>query len=85
MIIQDDDISAVIPLKLENCIIQFKHRLPNGEEVKPHKQHCLTKFDNTWNQLAFSYQVADKCHHKVLDEKQVEARLKSKYEVDCIH
>ena len=56
MIIQDDDASAVLPLKLENCIIQFKHRLHNGEEVKTHKQHCLTKFDNTWNQLAFSYQ-----------------------------
>ena len=68
MIIQDDDISAVIPLKLENCIIQFKHRLPNGDEVKPQNQYCFAKFDNKWNQSAFSYQVADKCHHKVVEK-----------------
>jgi hypothetical protein len=78
MVIQDDGESLVVPLELASCMIQFKHRLPNDEGVKSLKQYCLTRGESPWNPLAFSDQVVDKYHRKVLDEKQVNTNLNSK-------
>jgi hypothetical protein len=77
MVIQDDGESRSVPLELASCLIHFKHRLPNDEEVKSLKQYCLTRDEFPWNPLAFSDQVVDKNHHSVLDEKQVNTNLKS--------
>jgi hypothetical protein len=86
MVIRDDDESLVVPLELSNCMIHFKHRLPNDQEVKSLKQYCLTRGDSTWNPLAFSDQVVNMNHRKALDEKKKKAKtnLKSKNEIDCL-
>jgi hypothetical protein len=76
----------VVPLELANCMIHFKSRLPNDEEVKSLKQYCLTKGESTWNPLAFSDQVVDKNYHKVLGKKKkVKTNLNCKNEMDCLH
>jgi hypothetical protein len=85
MVLRDDDESLSVPLELSSCMVHFKHRLPNDEEVKSLKQYCLTKDDSLWNPLAFSDQVVDKNHRKALDEKKkVKTNLKSKNEIDCL-
>jgi hypothetical protein len=49
MVIQDNVDTLVIPLELEDCMIHFKHRLPNTEEINSLKQYCLTQGDTPWN------------------------------------
>ena len=71
MAIQDSGKSVVVPLELRSCMVHFKHRLPNDEEVKLIKQYCLTKGDSPWNSLEFSDQVTNKCYHKFLEKKAV--------------
>jgi hypothetical protein len=87
MVIRDNGESLVVPLELSSCMVHFKHRLPNDEEVMSLNQGCLTKDDYPWNPLAFSDQVVDKNHRKALDEKKknVKTNLKSKNEIDCLH
>jgi hypothetical protein len=87
MVIRDDGESLLVPLELSSCMIHFKHRLPNYEEMKSLKQYCLTKGDSPWDPLAFSDQVVDKNHRMALDEKKkkVKTNLKSKNEMDCLH
>ena len=83
MVIQIDFKPIVEPLELTICMVHFKHRLPNDEEVKSLKQYCLTKDDNPWNPLEFSDQVTNKCHQKGLNEKKYETRPKSSRILEC--
>ena len=78
MVIQEDGKSVVVPLELTSCMVHFKHRLPNNEEVNSLKQYCLTNGDNAWNPLAFSDQVTNKCDYKILYEKKLETKPKSR-------
>jgi hypothetical protein len=70
MEIQDDDSSFVVPLELSGCMIHFKHRLPNTEEINSRKQYCLTQGNTPWNPSSFSDQVADKFYQQVIDNEQ---------------
>jgi hypothetical protein len=49
MEIQDVGSSLVMPLELAGCMIHFKHRLTNTEEINSLKQYCLTQGDTPWN------------------------------------
>ena len=64
MIVKDSDDSdeLTIPLDLDGCMIHFRHRLPNTEEIATLKQYCLTQGDAPWNPSSFSDQVADKVY-----------------------
>jgi hypothetical protein len=86
MVIRDNSESLVVPLELSSCMVNFKHRLLNDEEVMSLKQYCLTRGEYPWNPLAFSDQVEDKNLREALDEKKKEdkANLKSKNEIDYL-
>jgi hypothetical protein len=54
MVMQRVGISLVVPLELAGCMIHFKHRLPNTEEINSLKQYCLKQDDTPWNPSSFS-------------------------------
>jgi hypothetical protein len=83
MVIQDVGSSLIIPLELADCMIDFKHRLPNTEEINSLKQYCLTQGDIPWNPSSFSDQVADKFYQQVIDNEQKNSlNTKSDYSSD---
>jgi hypothetical protein len=70
MVIQDVGSSLVLPLELAGCMIHFKHRVPNTEEINSLKQYYLTQGDTPWNPSSFSDQVADNFYQQVIDNEQ---------------
>jgi hypothetical protein len=71
MVIQDVGSSLVVPLELAGCMIYFKQRLPNTEEINSLKQYCLTQADTPWNPSSFSDQVADRFYQQVMNNEQI--------------
>jgi hypothetical protein len=49
MVIQDVGSSHVVPLELTGCMVHFKHRLPNTEEINSLEQYFLTPGDTQWS------------------------------------
>jgi hypothetical protein len=62
----DSDV-LTIPLDLAGCMVHFKHRLPNSEEIASLKQDCLTQGDVPLNPSSFSDQMADKFYQQVIE------------------
>jgi hypothetical protein len=59
MVIQKDNEAVLIPLELTGCIVHFKLRTPNPDEIKSLNQYCLTQDDTPWRPFIFSDKVTE--------------------------